>query len=267
MGRRALSTCCGPTDTVVGNVACGSDSESLAASKTSPLALKQPTQALIAPKDRLGPLAAMSAVIHSILMSTLVRYLTHPQVQVDPTVPVPSWGLSAVGRARVLAMVAAGWLRGTKQVIASAERKALETAEPIASALGVQVEVRDAMHENDRSATGFLPPREFEAVADQFFAHPDKSIRGWERARDAQKRIVREAEAVLSRSHEGHVLLLGTGRSAHFSIAITPMSRSIACTISPRVAGTTSQSTTRGARCFIGGVVWKTRLNDRSNVS
>jgi broad specificity phosphatase PhoE len=144
-------------------------------------------------------------------MSTLVRYLTHPQVQVDPTVPVPSWGLSAVGRARVLAMVAAGWLRGTRQITASAERKALETAEPIASALGVRVEVRDAMHENDRSATGFLPPREFEAVADQFFAHPDKSIRGWERARDAQKRIVREAEAVLSRSHEGHVLFVGHG--------------------------------------------------------
>jgi broad specificity phosphatase PhoE len=153
----------------------------------------------------------MKAVIHSVLMSTLVRYLTHPQVQVDPTVRVPSWGLSAVGRARVLAIVAADWLRGTTQVVASAERKALETAEPIAGALGLRVEVRDAMHENDRSATGFLPPSEFEAVADEFFAHPDKSIRGWECARNAQERIVREAEAVLGRSHEGHVLFVGHG--------------------------------------------------------
>jgi broad specificity phosphatase PhoE len=144
-------------------------------------------------------------------MSTLVRYLTHPQVQVDPAVPVPSWGLNAVGRGRVLAMVASGWLRGTTQVIASAEKKAMETAEPIAGALGVQIEVRELMHENDRSATGFLPPAEFEAVADEFFAHPDASIRGWERASDAQKRIVREVQTVLDRSQEGHVLFVGHG--------------------------------------------------------
>jgi broad specificity phosphatase PhoE len=100
---------------------------------------------------------------------------------------------------------------GATQVISSAEKKALETAEPIADALGVRVEVREAMHENDHSATGLLPPTEFEAVADEFFSHPDRSIRGWERARDAQKRIVREVEAVLSRSHQGHVLFVGHG--------------------------------------------------------
>lgn len=32
------------------------------------------------------------------------------------------------------------------------------------------------MHENDRSATGFLPPPEFEAVANQFFANPHKAF-------------------------------------------------------------------------------------------
>lgn len=132
-------------------------------------------------------------------------------MQVDPAVAVPSWGLNAVGLGRVLAVVASGWLRGTTQVIAIAEKKALETAEPIAGALGVHVEIREAMHENDRSATGFLPAEEFEAVANKSFARPDTSIRGWERAIDAQNRIVREAEAVLGRSHEGHVLFVGHG--------------------------------------------------------
>ena len=44
--------------------------------------------------------------------------------------------------------------------------------------------------ENDRSATGFLPPAEFEQMADAFFANPGESVRGWERAVDAQARIV-----------------------------------------------------------------------------
>lgn len=144
-------------------------------------------------------------------MTRLVRYLTHPQVEIDPDVAVPDWGLSAVGRERVRALVDAGWLAGTVAVISSGERKAIETAAPIAAALDVEMEIREAMHENDRSATGFLPPPEFEATANAFFAQPMASIRGWERAIDAQARIVREVEAVLARDHPGDVLFVGHG--------------------------------------------------------
>lgn len=31
---------------------------------------------------------------------TVAYYLSHPQVQIDPAVPVPEWGLSDAGRAR-----------------------------------------------------------------------------------------------------------------------------------------------------------------------
>ena len=144
-------------------------------------------------------------------MTGLVRYLTHPEVQIDPAIPVPSWGLSEVGRARTLAIAGTGRLSATTQIICSGERKAIETAEIIAAKLNVGVEVREAMHENDRSATGFLVPDEFEAVADQFFAEPHVSIRGWERAIDAQSRIVREVEHVLVRNRPGDVLLVGHG--------------------------------------------------------
>jgi broad specificity phosphatase PhoE len=144
-------------------------------------------------------------------MTTLVRYLTHPQVQIDPHVPVPSWRLSGVGAARVQALITAGWLAGTTLVVSSAEQKALETAEPLAAALGIPLEIRGKMHENDRSATGFLAPVEFESVANEFYAFPDQSIRGWECAVDAQARIVGEVEAVLDRRHEGDVLFVGHG--------------------------------------------------------
>jgi broad specificity phosphatase PhoE len=144
-------------------------------------------------------------------MTRYIRYLTHPQVQIDPAVPVPDWGLSALGQERVRALVDAGWLSGTRAVVSSAERKAVETARPIAEALGLEIDIRPAMHENDRSATGFLAPAEFEAVADQFFAAPHVSVRGWERAIDAQTRVVRETEAVLARAIEGDVLFVGHG--------------------------------------------------------
>ena len=144
-------------------------------------------------------------------MSGIVRYLTHARVEIDPATPVPRWGLSAVGRARTEALAASDRLSGTTQIVCSGERKAIETAEIIAAKLKVGVEVREAMHENDRSATGFLAPDEFERVADQFFAEPHASIRGWERAIDAQSRIVREAEHVLARRRDGDVLFVGHG--------------------------------------------------------
>lgn len=142
---------------------------------------------------------------------TIIRYLTHPQVQIDPDVPVPKWGLSPVGRARTETAAQSCWLASTIRIVSSGERKAIETAEIIAGRLGLAIEIREAMHENDRSATGFLAPAEFEQVADRFFAEPHLSIRGWERAVDAQSRIVREAEAVLSQDRPGDVLFVGHG--------------------------------------------------------
>lgn len=144
-------------------------------------------------------------------MATCIRYLTHPQVKIDPAASVPSWGLSEIGKARTEVLSTTRWLSDTTQIVCSGERKAIETAEILGRALNVPVEVREAMHENDRSATGFLPPDEFEAVADQFFAQPLVSVRGWERAVDAQLRIVREVEHVLARDRTGDVLFVGHG--------------------------------------------------------
>ena len=145
-------------------------------------------------------------------MPQTVRYLTHPQVQVDPSKEVPRWSLNAIGRARVAALAEnLGLLKDTRRVVSSDETKALETARPLASALKVTLEVRPAMHENDRSATGFLPPDEFERVADQFFANPSENVRGWESAEHAQQRILTEVLSCLSNHSVGDVLFVGHG--------------------------------------------------------
>ncbi|WP_027053454.1 histidine phosphatase family protein [Mesorhizobium erdmanii] len=141
----------------------------------------------------------------------IAYYITHPQVQIDASVPVPDWGLSDVGRARAQAMLSQPWVGSIMRLVSSGERKAVETAEVLARHLDLAVEVRERMHENDRSATGFLPPPEFEAVADQFFASPHESIRGWERAIDAQQRIVSEVEAVLHGAGAGDIAFTGHG--------------------------------------------------------
>lgn len=147
----------------------------------------------------------------SFLEKALHLYLTHPQVRIDPAVPVPLWGLSPEGRARVERLCAAPWLRRFRRVVSSEETKAREAAGMIGAAMGVEVEVRPGLHENDRNATGYLARAEFEAVADAFFARPDESVRGWETARAAQARIVSAVREALAAAPEAPALLVGHG--------------------------------------------------------
>lgn len=125
-------------------------------------------------------------------------YITHPQVAIDPDIPVPKWGLSPVGRERSERAARLPWARQLHRIISSDETKAIETAEILARASGIKIEIGEDMGENDRSATGFIPPDEFEKAANWFFAHPEQSFHGWERAIDAQARIVAAIDAVLA---------------------------------------------------------------------
>ena len=128
-----------------------------------------------------------------------VYVITHPEVDVDPAVPVPRWGLSPAGRARVEELLRLSWTRTLERVVSSTETKAVQTAGTLAAPLGLPVLTDPELGENDRSATGFVPPAEFEQLADAFFALPGRSVRGWERAVDAQARFV----AAVARAVEG----------------------------------------------------------------
>lgn len=126
-----------------------------------------------------------------------VYFVTHPDVVVDPAVPVPHWPLSARGRERIRAALGRAWVRSIRAIFCSAEQKAIDAAAILAEGVGVGFSVHAGLVENDRSATGYLPKQEFEAMADAFFARPGESVRGWERAVDAQARIVGAVDAVL----------------------------------------------------------------------
>lgn len=89
------------------------------------------------------------------------------------------------------------WIPTLGAIWCSTERKAIDGARIIADAVGLKPRTLHELGENDRSATGFLPAPEFEATADAFFRCPDLSVRGWETAFDAQRRIVAAIGTVL----------------------------------------------------------------------
>lgn len=129
----------------------------------------------------------------------------------DPAVPVPDWPLSPRGRARMARAPAQPWAGDLRAVWCSKERKARDGAAILAGPLGLPVAALAELGENDRSATGYLPREEFEAVADAFFARPERSVRGWERAVDAQRRIVAAVDRVLLACPAGDVAIVSHG--------------------------------------------------------
>ena len=90
------------------------------------------------------------------------------------------------------------WIPSITSIYCSTEQKAIEGAAILAQHLSLSYTEVHALGENDRSSTGFLPPDEFELVADEFFANPGVSVRGWERAVDAQTRIRCAVESLVA---------------------------------------------------------------------
>jgi len=128
---------------------------------------------------------------------SVLRYITHPDVEIDPHIPVTQWALSPLGRRRAQAMLEQPWIRSIGHIIISSETKAIELAELIAKRLELPVDVRSASGETDRSATGYVERDRHELLAGRFFAEPQVSADGWERAVDAQRRIVESVIDVL----------------------------------------------------------------------
>jgi broad specificity phosphatase PhoE len=144
-------------------------------------------------------------------MASLV-FITHPEVVIDPDRPIPEWPLNAIGRARMVRFADMLENRDVSAVYASTERKARDGAAIVAERLRLSYAADGALSENDRSSTGYIAPPEFWEVVREFFGRPHESIRGWERAIDAQARIV-NAVGRIAREDEtsGDIVIVSHG--------------------------------------------------------
>ena len=162
------------------------------------------------------------------IVSTIF-FITHPDVAIDASVPVPDWPLNERGRARMLTVAAWPWASGVRRIFSSSEQKARDGAQILADTLGLDgYSVVNDLGENDRSATGYLAKQEFEATADAFFAHPQESVRGWEPAIIAEARIVCAIEQIVSQTSDDDLAIVGhggTGTLLYCHLAGLPIDR------------------------------------------
>lgn len=141
-----------------------------------------------------------------------ILFITHANVVVDPKIPVPDWGLSNTGKERHTIFNTNPVINSISAVYSSYEQKAMDGGIILSSHLGLDLQKMESLKENDRSSTGFLYEEEFEATANIFFANPNTSVRGWEKAIDAQKRIVSALENIIKKdTSDGDIAIVAHG--------------------------------------------------------
>lgn len=124
----------------------------------------------------------------------LVRH-AEPQIEID--VPAAEWCLTSRGVASTQRLAVELAKAHPTLVVASPERKALETARIVAGALGLPLEQDERVSEQGAEAGQFLTDyAEFRALVRHHFDHPDEVVMRRESSHAAGERF---GEAVRSR--------------------------------------------------------------------
>jgi len=144
-------------------------------------------------------------------MTLVIDFITHADVLIDPDVPVPDWPLNERGRVRHQEHADAARSNPAAALWSSDEQKARDAAAILGAAWSLTPQIDPLLHENDRSATGYMPPEAFAEAVQAFFGKPDESYRGWETARAAQGRIVAAVDRIGEQSAAGPVAIVAHG--------------------------------------------------------
>jgi broad specificity phosphatase PhoE len=129
----------------------------------------------------------------------------HGRPLIDPDKAPTTWPLCPDGVAAVEKLAGRLAAYAPSAIVSSPEPKALETAQIIAAALGLAVEVDAGLHEHKRPALSFGTEEAFRQKIAQVFAEPRKPVAGGESAHEACVRL----EAALAQ-HPGRPLIAVT---------------------------------------------------------
>ena len=143
-------------------------------------------------------------------MNSLIL-VKHSLPEIVEHIPASQWNLSDEGKRR--ARVLADRLRyyQPEVILTSVEPKAMQTAEILANALQLAMQVAANLHEHERNKTGFLSQGVFEAKIQEFFENPDRLVLGNETADQAHDRFRHAIDSLVNRHRNQNVVMVAHG--------------------------------------------------------
>lgn len=120
----------------------------------------------------------------------------HSAAELDPTAPSEEWRLSEEGRRRCGRLAERLAEHEPRALLSSTEAKARETAELVAPALGLEVQLSDELRETARRTVGWLDREEIDRGIRALFGRPDEVVFGEESAAAALARFERAVDGL-----------------------------------------------------------------------
>jgi broad specificity phosphatase PhoE len=163
---------------------------------------------------------SLGAIERRPTISTLIL-IRHSQPEIDPTLPASQWRLSETGRLRCRPLADRLTVHHPDVIVASAEPKAVETAQIVAALLDKPFETAEGLHEHDRHDVGPLSKAQFEAAVADLFANPQRLVFGRETADQAHRRFAKAIAGVLARHPGNNVAVVTHGTVMTLFVART----------------------------------------------
>jgi len=152
--------------------------------------------------------------------------IRHAAVELEEGVPAPEWQLTPAGRAAAGRLARSQAWRELTLIATSPEPKARGTAEPIATAAGLELREEPDLREVSRERTPILARADYVALVERYLA--GDAVAGWESGQLARRRVasciarlVRDAAGPCAVVSHGLVLSLYLGLAVADWQAIT----------------------------------------------
>ncbi len=138
-------------------------------------------------------------------------FIKHAKPQRDDSQPAHRWPLSDEGRAAA-ELLAHAIKRFEPSVVAcSDEPKAMQTAQIVAEALGIDYEVDSDLAEHDRTSVPMMPTREFISSMALLFSRPQQLVLGDETAEQASSRFERAVNRAIEKHFDQNIAIVSHG--------------------------------------------------------
>jgi broad specificity phosphatase PhoE len=135
----------------------------------------------------------------------------HSVPEMEEARPANTWRLSKEGQQRAQQLAAELEGFAPEVLVSSAEPKARETAEILASRFQLDLQTIPDLREHDRSNVAFLPHTAFQAAVREFFHRPDEQVFGRESANEAHARFYQAVHSILNEHRNKTVVIVSHG--------------------------------------------------------
>lgn len=145
--------------------------------------------------------------------------MRHGKTRVDSQNPISEWVLSDKGLEQSKSLADLNVFKDIDCIYASSEKKAYQTAKPIALKLGKEITQFSEIRELDRDHGDFLDREKYEETVKYSFENREESVNNWETASAAIQRFTNKITEIDREQEDKNILIVGHGMTINMYFA------------------------------------------------